>query len=116
MKGYIERLYSALKGNFPACSVLRKRGKLDFAVNVPECLQIQAENKDGSSKESRTVAAVSNLATEKSGKFVCQTIEKFLDGIVPSEEKERYIPSCCWQRLSVNRGRGLTGFVNYIRL
>ncbi len=68
--------------------MLRKRGKLDFAVNVPECLQIQAENKDGSSKESRTVAAVSNLATEKSGKFVCQTIEKFLDGIVPSEEKE----------------------------
>lgn len=37
-----------------------------------------------------SVAAASNIPTEKSKKFISQTIEKLLDGIIPTEKKKEY--------------------------
>ena len=37
-----------------------------------------------------TVAAASNIPTEKSEKFISQTIEKLLDGIVPESKRTEY--------------------------
>lgn len=86
---YIKRLFSALKGNFPGVQCKKENGReWDFSVNVPDCLR--ADNQEGTPREPRTVATASNLATEKSEKFICQTIEKVLDGIVPSNEKDEY--------------------------
>lgn len=81
VESYKKRLYSALKGNFPGADCILE-GKDGFGQNVPDCLALGDDVK--------SVACVSNLATEKSEKFVSQTIEKVLDGIVPVEEKEEY--------------------------
>ena len=37
-----------------------------------------------------SVATASNIPTEKSDKFVSQTIEKLLDGIIPEDRKKEY--------------------------
>lgn len=81
VEAYKKRLYSALKGNFPGADCILE-GKDGFGQNVPDCLALGDDVK--------SVACVSNLATEKSEKFVSQTIEKVLDGIVPVEDKEEY--------------------------
>ena len=69
-----KRLRSALLGNFPGteCST-RKQERLEFEKG-----------------KSVSVAAISNLATEKSEKFISQSMEKLLDGIVPKDETEDY--------------------------
>lgn len=71
----LDRLQGSLRGNFPGSVWENKvhRGKLDFL-----------DRKDLS------VAAVSNLPGEKSKKFVSQTIEKLLDGIVPENREQNY--------------------------
>ncbi|WP_153053484.1 hypothetical protein, partial [Streptococcus suis] len=38
-----------------------------------------------------SVATASNIPTEKSEKFISQTIEKLLDGIVPENKEQEYI-------------------------
>lgn len=81
VESYKKRLYGALKGNFPGADCILE-GEDGFGQNVPNCL-VMGENV-------KSVACVSNLATEKSEKFVSQTIEKVLDGIVPAEDKEEY--------------------------
>lgn len=83
---YKKRILGALKGSFPGADCVEEnKNEIGFGVNVPSCLRINNED-----KISKSVAIVSNLATEKSEKFVSQTIEKVLDGIVPSNEKEEY--------------------------
>lgn len=81
VEAYKRRLYGALKGNFPGADCILE-GKNGFGQNVPDCLEM--------GNDVKSVACVSNLATEKSEKFVSQTIEKVLDGIVPSDDKEEY--------------------------
>lgn len=81
VESYKKRLYGALKGNFPGADCILE-GEDGFGQNVPDCLAMGDAVK--------SVACVSNLATEKSEKFISQTIEKVLDGIVPAEEKEEY--------------------------
>lgn len=72
---YIKRIKSAIKGNFPGShSGDIKTGVLDFL----------SENSDFS------VATISNVPSEKSEKFISQTIEKLLDGIVPEEDDKEY--------------------------
>ncbi len=72
---YTRRIGDALKGNFPGSEVSApQRG------TIP-CL---------SGRRSLSVAAVSNVPTEKNEKFVSQTIEKVLDGIVPGSRDEEY--------------------------
>lgn len=72
---YRDRLESALRGNFPGSEVSKgDPGRLP-------CLT-------GSDRYS--VAAISNIPTEKSEKFEAQTIEKLLDGEVPTSRSEEY--------------------------
>lgn len=72
--GYINRLSGAVKGNFPGSEWTQ-------GVGVPGFFD---ENTDYS------VACASNIPTEKSEKFISQTIEKLLDGIVPENRKQEY--------------------------
>lgn len=37
-----------------------------------------------------SVATASNIPTEKSDKFISQTVEKLLDGIIPTDKKKEY--------------------------
>lgn len=72
------RITESLQGNFPGTEVT------DATVGVPPCL---------AGSEPLSVACISNIPSEKSekdGKFLTQTIEKLLDGIVPSRRSEEY--------------------------
>lgn len=73
---YKKRLQDAIKGNFPGTEFGSDSGN-----GIPPFL-----NND----TPYSVAAASNIPTEKSEKFISQTIEKLLDGIVPSRTKEEY--------------------------
>lgn len=72
---YSDRITSAIKGNFPGAELT--------AINndTPEVL---------SDIKNKTVAAISNLPSEKSEKFISQSMEKLLDGIVPEDKSESY--------------------------
>ena len=74
-KDFARRLEGALRGNFPGA----EWGCIESG-EIP-CLK---DTRDMS------VAAVSNVPTEKSKEFVSQTIEKLLDGIVPGSRGEEY--------------------------
>ena len=68
----------AVKGNFPGSEISDpQRG------SIP-CLQ---------ERHPFSVAAVSNVPTEKNDRFMTQTIEKVLDGIVPRNRSEDYTHS-----------------------
>ncbi|MGL5153145.1 MAG: ATP-binding protein, partial [Clostridium sp.] len=72
---YKDRLIEAVKGNFPGA----EWG--DEGAGILPCL-----NND----KGYSVASASNIPTEKSEKFISQTIEKLLDGIVPDTKKKEY--------------------------
>lgn len=76
VENYKTRLMEAIKGNFPGSEI-----SCDDAVGSPRCLQ----NRMGCS-----VACTSNIPGEKSEKFINQTIEKLLDGVVPESEEKEY--------------------------
>lgn len=72
---FSRRLSDALRGNFPGSEVgPANRGPIPCLDN----------------RRSSSVAAVSNIPAEKNEKFVTQTIEKVLDGIVPGRPSEDY--------------------------
>ncbi len=82
-----DRLVASLKGNFPGAEI-RTRSMPDakkyahFGVGViPELENLR----------NVSVAAVSNIASEKSDDFVSQCMEKLLDGINPEQEGDEYI-------------------------
>ena len=72
---YKNRLIEAIKGNFPGAECK------DDGIGIIPCM-----NND----KAYSVATASNIPTEKSEKFVSQTIEKLLDGIVPQSKKTEY--------------------------
>ena len=76
VESYIRRLEGALRGNFPGSEW---SGGV-FSGTIP-CLR---------GLRDVSVASVSNIPTEKSEKFVSQTIEKLLDGVVPRSRREEY--------------------------
>lgn len=79
---YVNRLNNALKGNFPGSEINDVKLNPDEIKNRNiRCFQ---DPKDLS------VATVTNIPTEKSEKFISQTIEKLLDGIIPEDEKQEY--------------------------
>ena len=72
---FSRRMSDALRGNFPGSEVgPANRGPIPCLDN----------------RRSFSVAAVSNIPAEKNEKFVTQTIEKVLDGIVPGRPNEDY--------------------------
>lgn len=72
---FSRRMSDALRGNFPGSEV----GPANRGL-IP-CLD---------NRLSSSVATVSNIPAEKNEKFVTQTIEKVLDGIVPGRPSEDY--------------------------
>lgn len=70
----------SLQGNFPGMVVADY--DIDAGINTIDDL---LANKD------KYVASVSSLASEKSEKFISQTIEKLLDGMVPRHGKDDYL-------------------------
>ena len=80
---FIERLKGAVHGNFPGAEIS------DCKPGEPPCLEDAAKNTNGK-KSVKSVAIVSNLASEKSEGFISQSMEKLLDGIVPANKEEEY--------------------------
>lgn len=76
VENYRKRLLEAIKGNFPGSTVQKERG-----IGRIPCL---------ANSKPYSVATVSNLPTAKSEKFISQTIEKLIDGIIPSQPSENY--------------------------
>lgn len=79
----MERLINAVNGNFPGSEFFVKEEtgtkpceKYSYEGTIP-CLKDEEIEKC-------SVASITNIPTEKSEKFISQTIEKLLDGIVPS--------------------------------
>ena len=71
------RLSEAIKGNFPGSEWAKELGR-----GVIPCMKNDIPY---------SVAIASNVPTEKSEKFISQTIEKLLDGIVPDRRNKEYI-------------------------
>ena len=71
-----QRLENSLKGNFPGA---------EWNPNIGKGTIPTLDNENNYS-----VASVSNIPTEKSEKFISQTIEKVLDGVIPTERKKEY--------------------------
>ena len=76
VENYRKRLLEAIKGNFPGSTVHNEKG-----IGRIPCL---------ANSKPYSVATVSNLPTAKSEKFISQTIEKLIDGIIPSQPSENY--------------------------
>ncbi len=76
---YRKRLLEAVKGNFPGSELSFDDEKKGMGI-IP-CLDNDLPY---------SVATTSNIPTEKSEKFISQTIEKLLDGIIPEKKDEEY--------------------------
>ncbi len=76
VENYRKRLAEAIKGNFPGSEWTDKNG-----VGVLPFLKNSLPY---------SVASASNIPGEKSEKFISQTIEKLLDGIVPDTKQKEY--------------------------
>ena len=74
---YRQRLAEAIRGNFPGAEWTDKG-----CIGTLPCMR---EN------VAYSVASASNIPAEKSEKFVSQTIEKLLDGIIPDTHTKEYI-------------------------
>lgn len=70
-----DRLVDAIKGNCPGVEIS------NGSEQVPPCFD---DNK------AYSVATATNIPTEKSEKFISQTIEKLLDGTIPADNSEEY--------------------------
>lgn len=75
---YRKQLADAIKGNFPGSEL--KTDENDGTGIIP-CLK---------NSKRYSVASASNVPAEKSEKFISQTIEKLLDGIVPENSSQEY--------------------------
>lgn len=72
---YQIRLKEAIKGNFPGSELSEcAKGIIPFLKNT----------------EKMSIACASNIPGEKSEKFISQSIEKLIDGIVPDTEEKEY--------------------------
>lgn len=75
VNSYKNRLIEAIRGNFPGAEWQEE------GIGVIPCMK---------NDRPYSIAAASNIPTEKSEKFISQTIEKLLDGIIPDEKKKEY--------------------------
>ena len=73
---YRDRMEDALRGNFPGSEWKKPVGKGVLPIFDEDTIY--------------SVACASNIPTEKSEKFLSQTIEKLLDGSVPKSEDDEY--------------------------
>lgn len=81
-ENYRDRIIEAIRGNFPGAEFKYDDEKdYKFGKGKIPCLDNDREY---------SVATASNIPTEKSEKFISQTIEKLLDGIVPDSRSKEY--------------------------
>lgn len=86
---YYSRIVGAIKGNFPGSGIQEINSKYEgYGVGIPECLSDLEDKKNKS--ESKSIAVVSNIASEKSEKFISQSMEKLIDGIIPKDNSQEY--------------------------
>ena len=80
-----DRIVAAMKGNFPGVEIKQRKKNLKlkdlYGIGMLDCLK---------DTDDYSVAAVSNIATEKAHDFSTQSMEKLLDGICPQNEDEEY--------------------------
>ena len=76
VENYRQRLADAIRGNCPGTEISGG----DTSTLLP-CIDNDKEY---------SVAIATNIPTEKSEKFISQTIEKLLDGIIPNEARKEY--------------------------
>lgn len=81
---YSQRLQEAISGNFPGVIFTNSGGK-----GIPPCLN-EYNDKFNGGYEPVNIALVTNVAAEKSEKFISQSIEKLLDGVVPQKKDQEY--------------------------
>ena len=72
---YKDQIVEAIRGNFPGAEWK------DSGLGVLPCFK---------DEKNYSVAIASNIPTEKSEKFISQTIEKLIDGIIPNTNKKEY--------------------------
>lgn len=72
---YKDQIVEAIRGNFPGAEWK------DSGLGVLPCFK---------DEKNYSVATASNIPTEKSEKFISQTIEKLIDGIIPDTNKKEY--------------------------
>ena len=72
---YKRRIVDAIKGNFPGSEYI------DDGIGTLPCFNDELKY---------SIASASNIPAEKSEKFISQTIEKLLDGIVPIRKNQEY--------------------------
>lgn len=86
---YYSRMVGAIRGNFPGADISGIGSKeRDYGIGVPECL-LGGEFQE-KSDHVKSIAIVSNVASEKSKDFISQSMEKLIDGIVPEDETQTY--------------------------
>lgn len=73
---YRNRIADAIRGNFPGAEWANTEG-----VGAIPCLN---------NSKKYSVSTATNIPTEKSEKFISQTIEKLLDGIIPDKPEKEY--------------------------
>lgn len=83
-KSFYERIVGAICGNFPGVEISKS-----YSTGEPTCLKSAVQEMNGE-QYVKSVAIVSNLASEKSEDFISQSMEKVLDGIVPINEDDAY--------------------------
>ena len=76
VENYRKRIAEAIKGNCPGAELSDGR-----TCDTLPCFD---------NKKKYSVASATNIPTEKSEKFISQTIEKLLDGVVPNDKTQEY--------------------------
>lgn len=71
---YKDQIVEAIRGNFPGAEWKEEEG-----IGILPCFN---------DYKNYSVATASNIPTEKSEKFISQTIEKLIDGIIPETNKK----------------------------
>lgn len=85
---YYSRILGAMKGNFPGADIQGMNSiRRDYGIGIPDYLK---DIGGAASGRVKSVASVSNIASEKSEAFISQSMEKLLDGIVPENEAQEY--------------------------
>lgn len=86
-----KRVMEAIYGNFPGAEI-KDADDIDneFGYGIPKSLKHVIKYKDENVSEVESVAAITNLATDKSEDFASQSMEKLLDGIVPESKEQEY--------------------------
>lgn len=78
---FVERIGKSIKGNFPGAKLTESQSGSPLEIS---------SKTEGGDTFYYSIASISNLASDKSEDFISQSMEKLLDGIVPTKSEEEY--------------------------